>query len=152
MDGYKKALADMAAAFERGTRTNGDQFWRTREGTVDWIFDACYAAHGDKAPNDITYDYIIAALDLLEAYDCEPDAASDAIEADIYTSDLTAWLASSVKRVAYIDAYLEEFGPTSSIIDAMQGGQLEERREVFAAVWAAIHERAESLASKVGGR
>lgn len=119
----------------------------------DWFTDLCRRAH-DQArilPDDWRYEFIRDALSLLE--DTEPDddpdeVATERIEADTYTHDLTAWLNSSLDRLGYVDEAIEEWGVDLVRDGAWRGlamGQVAERREVFSSVLQSLRDRAEEL-------
>jgi len=90
-------------------------------------------AHGDLFPNDYTYRFIADALSTLHDSDVETiDEAQEAIaqiEPDPYTSDLTAWLASDVRRVYYLDDIIGEYSPDDGFT-LLAMAQQQERQEV----------------------
>lgn len=142
------ALAqDMARAFETRSRDNGDRFDVLQDDRPDWMQDVCREAHGDMLPDDQRYAMIRSAVEAIAEADNDSDLEDIGMEldADIYTHDLTAWLHSRVDRYAYVDIAIEERGPFDSIIGALQAGQYEEKREVFALVLRALSERADDL-------
>ena len=79
------------------------------------ITDLCRSAHenGEILPDDFRYSKIVDTLDMI--INREPETEEEAhdyileMEADIYTSDLTAWLNSSNNRVYYLTEALEQF-------------------------------------------
>ena len=135
-------IADEAYThFEKATRTsNGAEFWRVKHGAPEWIRDLCFAAHeaGAMLPDDWRYQFIVEALSAIS------EEREDDIEADIYTGELSAWLASNVNRVEYVDDAVEEYGGKfPGAIEALQIGQLAEKREVLELVKAYLEEVAE---------
>ena len=123
-----KKADEAYAYFEKATRTNGADYWRVKSGAPEWLKDLCFAAHdaGAMLPDDWRYAFIAEALAALS------EEREDDIEADIYTGELSAWLASNVNRVAYVDDATEEYGGTFlGIVEALQIGQLAEKREVL---------------------
>jgi hypothetical protein len=77
------------------------------------VKDLCFTAHSGMLPDDFIYSRIVEALYcLIERKPEDEDKARECLyelEADIYTSDLTAWLNSSNNRVYYLTEALEEF-------------------------------------------
>ncbi len=121
-----KKAKEALAYFEKANRTNGVEFWKVKDGAPQWVTDLCFASHSDGAmlPDDWRYVFIVEALVALEE--------EIELEPDIYTSELTAWLASNVNRVGYVDDARDEWGgDLKSIFDELQLGQLTEKREVF---------------------
>jgi hypothetical protein len=122
-------------------RDNGTQYWCAPD-SEQWVTDLCLAAHndGEILPDDWRYQAIVDALDMLEERK-DWEEALDEWEPDIYTSDLTAWLASATWRVAYVDEGTTGFSGLASEFDRLQAGQLAEFREVFFAVQQFLFER-----------
>ncbi|MGC0153538.1 hypothetical protein ACPRNU_13835 [Chromobacterium vaccinii] len=60
-----------------------------------------HAAHGDMLPDDHRYQFITDAVEALANYD-DPEEAIEAIQPDVYTHDLTKWLASNNSRLDYL--------------------------------------------------
>ena len=121
-----KKAKEALAYFEKAIRTNGAEFWKVKDGAPQWVTDLCFSAHSEGAmlPDDWRYVFIVEALVALED--------ETELEADIYTSELCAWLASNVNRVGYVDDARDERGrDAKSIFDELQLGQLTEKREVF---------------------
>lgn len=92
----------------------------------------CREAHGDMFPDDWRYSFIVEALDRITEYE-DLDAAESEIEADIYTADRLAWLASRLDRSNYVDDAINEYGwdGKGGIVEAIGLGQIAERSEVF---------------------
>jgi hypothetical protein len=124
-----KKAGEAYAHFEKATRSSsGADFWRTKDGAPQWVQDLCFAAHGAGAmlPDDWRYVFIVETLAALS------EGREDDIEADDYTSELSAWLASNVHRTEYVDNAAEECGRShGGIVEALQLGQLAEKREVL---------------------
>jgi hypothetical protein len=124
--------------FEKATRTsNGAEFWRVKDGAPEWVQDLCFAAHdaGDMFPDDWRYQFIVEALAALS------EEREDDIEPEIWTSDLCAWLASNLNRVSYVDDAVSEYGGEfRGVVEALQIGQLAEKREVLEQVKAHLEE------------
>jgi hypothetical protein len=111
--------------FQKANRTSGAEFWKARDGSPQWVTDLCFAAHGDGAmlPDDWRYDFIVQALIALDE--------GGELEADVCTNELSAWFASNVNRLGYVDDARDDFGPGKSVIDDLQIGQLAEKQEVL---------------------
>lgn len=141
---------EVSREFVKGTRTDGlTEYWLRKENKQDWIQEAIHAAHGDMLPDDWRYEFIVQALNAMSEYD-NPDTARDSLELEPYTDMLTAWLASNVNRVGYVDEAVAEFGHTSlnntyadykGIIGDIAVGQLFERHEVFDSVRESLEKR-----------
>lgn len=134
MTTIKKLAAKALAHMIEKTRDNGESFWCFDKDAPSWCSELAHHAHGDMMPDDWRYSFIVEALRAID--DCDSDDEDEIrdslyeIEPDIYTGRLLAWLASSVKRLHYVDEYLEECGPTSLIDGAISGGQMFEKHEV----------------------
>lgn len=126
--------------FTKSTRADGSTtYWHTKDGRPDWLQELCHAAHGDYMPDDYRYEFIVDALACIEEGN-DPDE----MEPDCYTGGLTAWLASNINRIGYVDECLEEMGGDfPGLSNAIAMGQLKEMREVYDAVWAFLDEMVE---------
>lgn len=144
MPTIKDLASQFSQAFVGAERTNGDKFRKLRDGSPQWMRDVCLAAHGDMMPDDWRYEFIEAAADAIaECESDDPSEAIDTIEVDIYTSDLTRWLASRTDRYGYCDEFMEEFGGDfKDTVSLIAGGQEWERREVFNLVLDALRDLA----------
>lgn len=128
------------------TRNAESKFWSRADDAPDWVADMCRAAHGNMLPDDHRYAFIVEALDALS--DAE-DADEVDLEADIYTHELTTWLASRADRSSYCDQYMEDFGTEfTNTIALLQGGQYMEKREVLDSVRSSLQSRAGELAEE----
>lgn len=124
-------------AFVTDKRLDGTEFVKLQDGSPEWMKDLCRAAHGEMFPDDFRYAMIeeMASKIADSNEDADMDDVRCEIEADIYTSDLTAWLASRTDRYGYVDEAVEEMGwPDSGLTQALQMGQVREKEEVFEAV------------------
>lgn len=136
---------EMLKNMEQKERTNGDKFYCNIK-EIEWQKDIIRKAHGDSLPDDYIYEFINDALCVLN--DCEEGKEEESIyeiEADSYTSDLTAWLHSSNDRVYYLTEVMEE---GLSIMDGFQllsAAQQKEKQEVAFAVLNGIKEYIENL-------
>jgi len=92
---------------EQNTRDDGSKYYSLKD-REEWQVDIIRESHLDRMPNDDIYDRINDILSVLADMDaeaCEDDAQDviSGIEADIYTADLTTWLASHNANVEYLD-------------------------------------------------
>ncbi len=141
-DSIRKLASEALTYFVHSTRTNGGTYWRCTQGTPEWVSDLCYAAHNDgqMGPDDWRYEFIQECLSAIV------DETEDDLEADIYTHQLTAWLASRADRYCYVDDAVQEYGgEPGSIIDQLMLGQLQEKREVMSQIVYYLEQRQEEL-------
>ncbi len=126
----------LEAAFVSDTRTNGDTFYKLRDGSPEWMSDAIHASHGDMGPDDWRYAAIRAVAGEIAESDDYDDESSERIDSlvDVYTSALTGWLASRNDRYSYVDDAMADYGPPESIINALQLGQSAEYQEIWSAL------------------
>src|SRR5574343_589767 len=97
---------------EYRTRENGDRFYCLKDGT-EWQTDIIRAAHLDRMPTDDIYSRIHEILEVIANADEDADEESVRdllyeIESDVYTADLTKWLASNINNIYYLNEALEE--------------------------------------------
>ena len=134
----QEKAAQIRSTFVEKIRTDGTKYWSTESEEAE-IKELCYAAHDDMMPDDWKYRFIVDALDLIAEADDVDDVT---IEPDIYTADLTAWLASHNGRVYYLTQALEEYGETDGF-RALACAQAFEREEVYFSVLSSIREMVE---------
>lgn len=150
----RELAATLAASFETAHRGDDPEqpFDRLKDDAPEWCTDVVREAHGrdqDGAPamlpDDYRYSFARAAADAIAEADDDDDLdeLADQLEPDIYTAELTSWLGSHSYRPAYCDEAEAELGPTGGTIERLQAGQLQERREVFAAVLSELRARAD---------
>ena len=99
-------------------------------------------------PEDWRYEQIRDALRAIrDGVDNDSgQVCDDFSEPDIYTADLTAWLASRNDRYAYVDEAVEEWGlQDADTLTRIGAGQSAERREVFASVLQSLADRLEEI-------
>ena len=127
--------------FKHRTRSStGESFWTCTDNRPEWVHDMVYTAHAKELPDDYKYQFVVEALDAI----CDADDLDDiTIEPDLYNSDLTAWLSSSIARFSYCDDAIAEYGPVKSLFDLLQLGQQREREEVLYLVIDALEELAD---------
>ena len=116
--------------FETGTRDSGEKFVKTKDGRPDWLKNLIFTAHDGMLPDDHRYKFIEDALQYISDQDEDAHLDCPEIEADSYTSDLTAWLNSRNDRVYYLTEALEEYEIKDGF-QALQMAQLRERGEVY---------------------
>jgi hypothetical protein len=120
-------------SFEQDKRSDGEEFWKLRDGRPQWMQDLMRECHGDMMPDDFRYAMIRDVM----AEMSEADDLDDLMfEPDVYTSNLTAWLASHLGRVAYVNEALEQYGEQGAMkyIDQVIGmGQVMELEEIAGA-------------------
>lgn len=114
--------------FETATRSNGNEFLRLKDGSPQWMKDVIHDAHEGMLPNDHKYQFVSEALSLIaDATDLEDIQ----IEADIYTSDLLAWLSSNLTRTEYMD---QTMGEHKTFVSQLMAAQWLEKDEVLHSV------------------
>ena len=110
-------------------RNKAGFIWINKDHNNAEITELCHTAHSWNLPDDFIYSRIVEALDCL--VEREPENEDNArerleeLEADIYTSDLTAWLNSSNNRVYYLTEALKEFGYKDGFNALMAAQKLE---------------------------
>ena len=134
----QEKAAQIRSTFVEKIRTDGTKYWSTESEEAE-IKELCHAAHDDMMPDDWRYRFIVDALDLIAEAD---DVDGVTIEPDVYTADLTAWLASHNCRVDFLTRVLEECDTTDGI-EAIAMAQAFEREEVYFSVLSSIREMVE---------
>lgn len=92
-------------------------FYTKTDDMPDWLYEAIHEAHDDEGPNDWRWNVCYDLCERIEEA-VGDDAPTDSLlddsyewadsMADIYTSDLLAWL--TVGRTGDCDETMEEFG------------------------------------------
>lgn len=124
---------------KREGETEPKQIYVNKDHNNELVKNLCFAAHndGEILPDDFRYRKIVDTLDMLIDNNIEDEErAQDLImemEADIYTSDLTAWLHSRNDRIYYLTEALEEFGCKNGF-QALMTAQTIEIQEIATAV------------------
>lgn len=153
-DAYDQTVQRLAgeayALFYSDTRDDGASFVALKNEAPEWLRDIVYEAHADFGPDDFRYDVIQDAFGAI--HDADPSYLDDldhefSDNVDVYTGQLTAWLASNINRLAYCDEAVEEglIEPDADMSRRLMIGQYMERREVFAAVLHGLREHAEEI-------
>ena len=143
MEKVKESVQDIAKVMldnlEHKTRTNGADYVCNKV-SVDWQKDIIRKAHGDKLPDDWTYQFIEDALLVLaDSKEGQEEEAIEEIGSDVYTHDLTAWLHSSNSRAYYLTEALTDYG-TKDGFNVLAIAQQIEKQEVAGLVLQGIRE------------
>jgi hypothetical protein len=115
-------------AFETGKRNNGSEYVFLRDGSPEWMRDACYNAHHNNMPNDAIYEMIQTAVQMLvdglDADDARDEAVDilSAVEAPIYTHELLRWLSTAPLAMGCCDEYIQNNGTFESTFQLLQEG------------------------------
>lgn len=117
------------------TRADGSDYWWVKDDKSEpWMMQVIVSVRSVTCADDYNLQFVRESLSAIAEYD-NLDDAYDSLEADVYTSDLTRWLASSVNRTTICDEAVEEYGgEPGKITDILMLGQLSEKRSVFDAV------------------
>lgn len=118
-------------------RSDDVEFIYLKDEAPTWMHDMVHDCHVDTLPDDYKYKFIQEAL-LAIVNHSDPYDARDSLSADIYTSDLTSWLASNNLRHSYVDDAIAENGDLETCLQAIGAGQVLEKQEVFDIVLSAI--------------
>lgn len=134
----------MADALIEDTRNDGSTFVHLRHKSPEWTTEAAHAAHGDMLPEDTRYRMI---REVCEAIADADDGDIEVYEVvaplvDVYNAKLTAWLASSIHRIGYVDEALEEMG-VMNFTSVLMLAQQKEYEEIGFALLSAFETRAD---------
>jgi len=145
---FAQLAQELFDAIEPATRSNTDEkYLRLKDGSPEWMKSAIRYAHDDAQmlPDDLRYEYINDAAEMLAQCEDE-DAVNDLeFEADICHHELFAWLASHGTRYSYVDEEVEENGHSSDgLIGDLQAGQVREKQEVLQQLFHALQTQAEN--------
>lgn len=128
----------LAAALVTATRNNGVEYVRLHDGAPEWMQRVIHNAHADGSmlPDDWRYSAIRSVARAISEIEDGADLSDVAHETcdslvDVYTGDLTAWLASRADRSSYCDDAVEEWGRAENTIKLLQMGQFWEYREIW---------------------
>lgn len=112
MKTFKEKIEMMNGMMERKSREDGTEYYCLNDKRPDWMRDVIYAVHGDKLPDDSTYQTISHVLYVLTDAEAENEREAidtvQEIEPDCYTGNLTAWLAARADHVEYLTEAMEE--------------------------------------------
>lgn len=123
--------------FETKTRDSGEKFVCNTDDADPDLSAMARECHGDMLPDDFVYETIVEAFEAFEyanlddSGDADRSSVMDEIEADVYTSDLTAWLNSNNNRVYYLGQVQEEFGACEDGFKLLSMAQYLEKREIY---------------------
>lgn len=142
-------LADYAKDFfEQKRRDDGSSYWKLKDDYPTWVREMLFRIHdkGHWLPDDYKYEFAVDALYAL-AEGQDPEEGAYEIEPDVYTNALHKWLTSHPYRSTYVDEAVREFGwPKEGGLDqALMGGQVLEKQEVWRLVLDALNERLEEI-------
>jgi hypothetical protein len=98
----------LAKALVQDTRTDGEKFYKLADGSPEWMTEVIHAVHGEKMPDDTTYEFISRCADAIADGSDDPQDAISEIEPDVYTHDLTEWLHRRADHVYYLTEALED--------------------------------------------
>ena len=126
---------ELQAQMTTSERNDGTKYYHLKENHPKWMRDVVHGAHGDKLPDDTTYEFIDDALDII--CDLDDEATEDDIreaifertEADVYTSNLTAWLHARNDHVYYLTEALEKMEIKDGF-QALMAAQQKHKEEV----------------------
>lgn len=107
--------------------------------------EVCHKAHPDgRLPDDSVYEVIYETVNAIAEADPEEDAQKEAInlEADVYTAQLTGWLAEHLGNVDYLTQALDE-GVDKDGVALLSYAQYLFKREVADLVYGALKDQAD---------
>jgi hypothetical protein len=111
MKTIKELAGELSDALEWRVRGEDQNYVALKDGSPEWMTEVIRAAHGDKMPDDTTYEFCKKCAEAIaEAEEGEEREAIMEIEADIYTHDLTGWLHARADHVYYLTEAIEQFG------------------------------------------
>jgi len=147
-DTIQSLAGELAKAMISDTRTDGATFVRLSDGHADWMESAIEAAHEGMMPEDTRYSMIReTAYRMADADDSEIEDPFEAVDGlvDVYTSDLTKWLASHRLRTTYVDDAVSEYGwpAEGGVEQSLKMGQFAEYREIWSQLAACLAEEIE---------
>jgi len=138
----KKIAQEIYDNMVSSTRENGSKYYHLKE-TTQWQTDIIHKAHGESMPSDFIYDVIRDVLGIIVYTENEEDfqeAIDESLEADIYTSDLTAWLHDNNSNVYYLTEAMVEYGSFEDGFQFLSMAQLIHKREIAYALIEALEE------------
>ena len=135
-DSIRECARIMVNAMVHKTHENGEEFVSVREEISEnlktVLQEIIRRAHGDMLPDNFKYKMIFEVssnlrdLDMRDFEEFQPEEL-----ADVYTHQLTAWLASHTARTEYANESLDMAGPGAPMFDILLTAQGLEYREVF---------------------
>lgn len=132
-------------ALELRKRDNGDEFFCLKDGAPEWMRDVIFAGHNDRGPNDSDYHAVRDICSKIADYpEKDPEEViNEDLEASIYTTSLTHWLASHIDFVDYLTQALAEYGGGLDGHQALAVAQQMYLQEVGSAVVEALRKLTE---------
>jgi hypothetical protein len=112
--------------------------WFLRDGSPEWMRDVIFAGSDDTSFY-YAYEFAHEAIEAIANADDE-DSIRDAfneLEPDVYTADLTAWLAENVNHVYWLTQVLEDLDIKDGL-QALMAAQAEHKRHVAEQVLQAL--------------
>lgn len=112
--------------FVSGTRQDGKSYVYLSDNASEELKESVRAAHYSKLPNDWIYGTYADLMQKITEYNLDTfdqleDVRSEIVDSyvDIYTHDLTAWLAENIDNVNYITEIIED-GDSDDITDGFE--------------------------------
>src|SRR5690606_7899726 len=112
-------LANTYSKYFTTSKRDGKEYTHLKDGAPEALTDLVRKAHDARGslmmPDDYRYEMVREAIDTIAELDADADenVARDRlaeVEPPIYTTELTAWLASRADRYVYCDEAAEEYG------------------------------------------
>lgn len=142
----QKLASQMYDALEiRKSGDNRDEYF-LKDGSPDWMRDVIFTSTDDTSFM-IAYEFANRALAAIVDADNDEDSirqAIDEIEPDVYTADLTSWLAENINHVNWLTDAMENFGPFDDGFNLLATAQQMHKQAVANAVLEALIERADN--------
>jgi hypothetical protein len=143
MNQIEKLRAILSHMIKHHNSKEGHPIWVLKDNSPDWMQEVIQKAHGDKGPDDLTYEYIVEALRVFDENYREPvpdklvmdlEDCLMQLDPDIYTNKLTGWLHRRVDNIYYLNQAIEQYnemGHTEySGTDLLQCAQMIHKLEV----------------------
>lgn len=118
-----------------------------KPGKPDKLQESVYDAHGDKMPDNWTFDIYHSILSNIVDYEPETIEALEEIRheivdglVDVYTSSLTSWLASHNSNAYYLDEAVKEYGSPGEGSNMLMLAQFMAIDEIFTEVYKLLNE------------
>ncbi len=107
-----KKYSDM---FVSSTRDNGESYVYLKDEASEKLKDSVHEAHGDSLPDDWIYGTYADLMQKITEYELKTiddleNVRHEIVDSyvDIYTADLTKWLASDIRNVHYLSDAISE--------------------------------------------
>lgn len=152
---YQKAIKETLAFFEYKEKTKEDGVYILSDNAPQSLRDSVHKAHGDRLPDDWIYQKYFFILDALRGYDIEgmddiDEQRAEIVDGlvDVYTTNLTAWLASHNGNIEYMIEAQEELGKEDNRIygaELLMLAQYKAIDEIYSEVASYIEEATECI-------